>query len=294
MRTFGLDRDGAVEPGQRVRQLRLQSRGEGSRVRVPAELAVIFRAPLLEIPRQVLIGVPVVFRTSHPDLLAPQSLAQRRQHADFVVDAVDLGIPLAVLLQHEIAPFRRDDVLDGNTFVQAHDAAAILVEALQPADRLDHRPVHRVVRMERQGGQHRGQHPPVMPGIGGAQHGMHLALERARRLVLADDRRQRVQAGHREHDIPHRAVRIGRCRLCDPHQYPLLALDLVHFLRDPFDHGVPCLAGDPVNGLDQQIDEPVRDLPLAVREKQRINRMPPPSRMPPHPPWRLIGHAPAE
>ena len=140
-----IERDGVVEPGQRIRQLRPQSHAEGTRVRVSAKLAVILRAPLLEVSRQILVGVPVFCRAGHPDLLAPQPLAQRRQHADFIVDAVDLGIPLTVLLQHEIVPFRRDDVLNGNTFVQAHNAPAILMKALQPADRLDHRPVHRVV-----------------------------------------------------------------------------------------------------------------------------------------------------
>lgn len=132
-----IDRDNTVELGQRFRQSRLQTRDEGPRVRVPPKLAVIFGAAFLEIPRQILIGVPVFFRAGHPDLLTPQPLAQRRQHADLVVDAIDLRIALAIFLQHEIAPFRRDDVLDGDTFVQTDNTAAILVKALQWNDRVD-------------------------------------------------------------------------------------------------------------------------------------------------------------
>ena len=40
--------------------------------------------------------------------------------------------------------------------------------------------------------------------------------------------------------------------------------------------------------------EPVRDLPFAVRQVQRVKRMPPASRMPTHLPGRLTGHAPAQ
>ena len=120
---------------------------------------------------------------------------------------------------------------------------------------------------------------------------MHLTLETARRLVLTHDRCQHAHtAGGWEHDVAHRTVGLQAGGLGDLDQQSLLAVDPLDLVSERLEHSFSGLAADLVDDLDQQIDQPIRELALPMRKEQRIKSMAPAVRMPAHGPGCLVEH----
>jgi hypothetical protein len=70
-------------------------------------------AVLLEVARQVLVGVAPALRAGDMDLASPQRVAERAQDAQLVRDSLDF----AVLVDDGLAPLLGDDVVEGDVLV---------------------------------------------------------------------------------------------------------------------------------------------------------------------------------
>ena len=109
------------------------------------------------------------------------------------------------------------------------------------------------------------------------------------------DRRQHARTACRgEHDVAHHAIRLQACCLGDLDQQPFLAVDPLDLVGERLDHPLLGLAADLVDDLDQQVDQPVGELALPVRQEQRIEGMAPAVRMPAHGPGGLVDHTTPE
>jgi hypothetical protein len=146
---------------------------------------------------------------------------------------------------------------------------------LDQLQRLQHRPVHRVVRPELQRLQDLDQPGPVVVGVGGLEAPLPgLPVGRPLRLELAHQVQQHLQpAGRGVHDLLDDAVRpLGR-RRGDLEQDVLLARNLPGDLGDELVPRPGLGSGvDPVHRGDQQLDQAVGDLPLPAVQVGRHQR----------------------
>jgi hypothetical protein len=153
-------RGGVVETFQTGVQTGLEVGDERLRVAGLADRRIVHVAVVLEVGREILVGVTPAVRAGAVDLPAPERVPQRAQDAQLVRDALDL----AMLVDHRVAPFIREHPVD-------RDALAGRVEplltwrldmAVQQCERVHHRPVERVGAAELEGVQDPREHPPVV------------------------------------------------------------------------------------------------------------------------------------
>lgn len=77
-------------------------------------------------------------------------------------------------------------------------------------------------------------------------------------------------------------------------QQSFLAVDSLDLLGERLEHPLFRLTAELVDDLDQQIDQPIRELALPMGEEQSVEGMAPAVRMPAHRPGGLVKHAAPE
>ncbi len=230
----------------------------------------------LEVARQIILRVAPPARPVDIHLAAPQSVAQRDQHAQLIRDALDP----AAFVDHRLKPrlghhaVDRDGVLLG---VEA-DLAVHAGVADQQLQRLHHRPVGGVVAAELQRRQQRRQHPPIVIRVRRAQHSAHTSLEHLLvGLGLTHQIPQRLLPDHRKQRLTNDVVGMVDRGLGQLEQDALLASHppqvVDHFFLD-----LAVGAGvDLVDQLDQQIHQRAGDLrgphPAQRRQQRQPHRL---------------------
>ena len=122
-----------------------------------------------------------------------------------------------------------------------------------------------VVAAKGQGVQDRRQHAPVVVGIGAMDQGLDaLAEGRTRCIALLDQRAEGLLSDQGKKDLAHGAVGVLQGSCGDAKEQPCLVLDLVDL---PDQIGSDPLLGshpDAVNDLDEEVHQPVGDLPAPL------------------------------
>jgi len=274
-----------VELVERGRHLLAQRLDEHGRVQRFAELLVVLGPAGLEVGREVLVGVAPRIGADHPDLLAPQLLAQRLERDDFVHYAGDPGPALGVVFEDQLrpvarrAPMRRDSLIE-----RVVGQVPRLGVAADERQRVDHRSMRGVVAAELEDLQQGDQAAAVVTGVGGPQRGLHRApVQRPLRLVLVHQLAQRLlAAGHRREDhLADRVVGLRESGFGDREQNVLLARHPPERVDQLVVHPALGPSPDAMDGRDQQIDQRVGDLPLPLmhqrgeqRDRQRFGVTP--------------------
>jgi hypothetical protein len=124
----------------------LKASDKAGRLDREIECGVVRSAPLLEISGKIVIGISIAIRADDPYLLAAQALTQCMQYADFVVYAVDTLCAGTVLFKDEIAPFCRDDAIEGEGVFRMEVLPSIVEHPLDPSQGSKNRPVAGIVR----------------------------------------------------------------------------------------------------------------------------------------------------
>jgi hypothetical protein len=155
------------------------------------ERTVVGLACAGEVPGQVFVGVPVPVRPGHPDLLAAELLAQGRQGADFVRDAVDPLRAVWINVNDGVTPGRLHHALDRHVFVGRIETRLVAEVSAHELDGAHHRPVTLVARAHRQRLDERRHHAAVMGLVGATDRHLHgLPISGPARLPLFDQSAQ--------------------------------------------------------------------------------------------------------
>ena len=171
---LGIGGQTRIQGGERRLHLAAHVLHEHPRLTRLFERRVILVAPDVEIVRQVLVGVAEAVRALHPHLLAAHLLAQRRQHAPFVGDAVDR--PTVFVVLHQILPIVAHHAVQRHLLAgRKHRGLAVPV-LVQQGQGVHHGAVQLVVALEGQHLQQRGHDAAVVVAVGGARHQLHLVL----------------------------------------------------------------------------------------------------------------------
>ncbi|SIO87419.1 hypothetical protein BQ8420_16415 [Nocardiopsis sp. JB363] len=219
---------------------------------------------VLEIARQVGVGIAPLPGPLHVDLPPAQGLAQCDEHAQLIGDALHpprggVGDGLGPGLGHH--PLDRHPLGSAVELLGPLDLGV----ASQQLDRLHHRPVGGVVTAERQRGQQRGEHPSVVVGVGAAQlvahplghrllRGHQLPRQLAQRLLPARDRT--------EDHLGHRPAGLGQGGVHHPAQDALLARHRGQLTDQLLLHPLLRAGVDSVDEADQQLHQAVDQLGL--------------------------------
>ena len=110
----------------------------------------------------VVVRVPVAIGADHPDLLAPQLVAEGLQGTDLVGDPVDARPPLGVLLDDRLPPEPARHAVDRHVFVGGVGVQPGVGVPLQEVEGLDDQVMVPVVRAEIQGPEDLRHHAAVM------------------------------------------------------------------------------------------------------------------------------------
>ena len=215
----------ARQPAQRLIQAGFESLDEFGGILWLTDGLVVHIALQVEIRGQVRLRVAPAARAEHPDLPAPDRVAQRAQGAQLVRAALDAS----PLINHRILPrqgyhaIQRDRL--GRVIVLRPTVAVGV--AAQQLDRVHHRSVAAVVAPKLQRGQQIRQQPPVVVGVGARQHGTHPRPTRGLGgLVLGHHVAQALlSARGREHHLPHRSLGVIQAGFGDPGQHRVFVLD---------------------------------------------------------------------
>ena len=213
---------------------------------------------MLEVSRQIVVGVAVAVRADHPDFLAAQPLAQGFQHGDFIGDAVD-PIPAGGVPLHDgFSPQATYHAIERHLHVGREGMHLGVGKALHQVERVHHRAVAVVVGAEFQRGQQGRYHAPVVALVGIADHSAQGdAVGWAGGLPLLDQIAQRLLADHWKHHVAHHAVRLGQGGVGQIEQQVLLSGHALEVLQQfAFDLAFGTRA-DLVDGLDQQVHQVV-------------------------------------
>ena len=135
----GVGRQAGVQGVQRLAHLGLKVGDEAIGFERQVQRLVVRGSLRLEVGRHVVVRVAVAVGADHPDLLAPQLVAERLQGADLIGDPVDARPPLGVLLDDRLAPEPAHHAVDRNVFVGGEGVQLGVGVLLQEVEGLDDR-----------------------------------------------------------------------------------------------------------------------------------------------------------
>ena len=167
----GVRRQAGVQGVQRLAHLGLKIGDEAIGFERQVQRLVVRGSLRLEVGRHVVVRVPVAIGADHPDLLAPQLVAECLQGTDLIGDPVDARPPLGVLLDDRLPPEPACHAVDRHVFLGGEGVQLGVGVPLQEVEGLDDRAMAPVVRAEIQGPEDLRHHPPVMALVGVADHG---------------------------------------------------------------------------------------------------------------------------
>ena len=222
----------------------------------------------VEVRRKVVVRVAVAVAAFDPNFFAAQAFAQHLEDADLVVDAVDT-LARGAILHQNLLHLRPHDPIDGNLGTGDQRAAVFPVRP-GPVQGLDHRAVGAVVGSKHQGVQDQRQHAPVVMAIGAVYQGLNPVTERGTAgLALLDQRRQDRLPRQGEKHVPDDPIRLLQCCFGDAEEQVGLALDALDLSDHLGSHAFLGPHRDPMDDLDEEIHEPIRDLPAALPAERR-------------------------
>ena len=269
-------RQADIQPAQRLFHRLLQVADELACIHGLLQRRVIGVAPGVEIRRQIVVGVAEPIGPLDPDLLAPEAVAKRLQHADLVVDAVDALRPARRLFDENLLHLGTNDVVDRH-LVAGNELLPAVAVSLKPGQGLGDGPMRHVVGAKRQRLEQQGQHLAVMMAVGTAKHGVNAPLiRRTLGVVLPGEGPQDSFVDDREEHLADHSVRLFHSGLGKAEQDQGLAMDLLEATDDLRDHlalGVDRCAMDDLNQqLDQAVDDGPAPLPAKGGEQRVANR----------------------
>jgi len=258
-----------VQPAQRRGVPFLEVGDEVGRIAGLGQRLVVHVPVVLEVDRQVVVGVTPGIAAFHPDLPPPDRRAQRHQDAQLIRDPLDQP---GVGIDDRFPPVLGHHVLQRHHVRGGVEVLLGVRVPLQQGQGVHDRPEDLVTAAERHRPQQLGQ---SAPGVGAAQlradPGIELLLVR---LGLSDDVLQRPPAHHRVQGLADDFLRQSQRRRRELHQDPVLAV------RPPelrVDLSLDLLLrphADLVDQLDQQLHETVGELRLPHLAQRRQQRAP--------------------
>ena len=274
-------RHAGVEGLKRLAHFGLEIGDEAIGIERQLQRLIIRCALRLEVGREILVRVAVPVGPDHPDLLAAQLVAQRLKDADLIGDPVDALTSLGILFDDRFSPEALHDAVERHRFLGGKGLEFRVGVTLQEIERLDDRAMMLVVRAEFQALKDVGRHAAVMTLVGIADHRPERGLvARPRGLRLFDQVTQGLFADDRKDDLAHGPIRFLESRAGKVEQEILLARDALQIIEQFPIHPAFGARPDAMNGLDQNIDEVIRQRPAAQMHEGREPSEPCRLRMP--------------
>jgi hypothetical protein len=235
-----------------------------------AQLLIIGRSSRLEVDRQIIVRVPVTIGADDPDFLASKFVAKRLQHADLISDPVDAGPSLRVLLDDRLPPKTAGDAVDRHGLLDGKGVQLAVGVTLQKIEGLNDRTMVHIVGAEIQSSEDLRHHAAIMAFVRVPDHRAQSGpIGRPRGLPFLDQVAQGLFADDRKHDFPHDPVGAVDGGARDLEQKVLLARHAFQVVEQLAVHPAFGTRADMVDGLDQEIDQAIRQLALAKMHKGR-------------------------